>query len=156
MIEYGFASVLGKTGRSYREAFNLCNADMPFFSGRNGVTAKFVTGSINAPVALRVSAILLRYSHTSKKVLIDHTAARSPYVSTWAWTLPCSRHPPSPQSSRPGGVQLFGVMISNVRHPESLEPGFPVMEISTMGHMRMLDAMLLTKQTPQPCQKHTK
>ena len=45
----------------------LSSADIPFFSGRNGVTAKFVTESIDAHVALRVSAILLRYFSDIKK-----------------------------------------------------------------------------------------
>ena len=45
----------------------LSSDDIPFFSGRNGVTAKFVTESIDAHVALRVSAILLRYFSDIKK-----------------------------------------------------------------------------------------
>ena len=45
----------------------LSSADIPLFSGHNGVTATFGTGSISAPPALRISAILLRYFLDIKK-----------------------------------------------------------------------------------------
>ena len=34
--------------------------------------------------------------------------------------------------------------MPDVRHPESLEPRFPVMEMSTMGNWRMSDANTTT------------
>ena len=44
----------------------LSSADIPFFSGRNRVTAKFVNGSISAPVALRACSRHSPSPHNSR------------------------------------------------------------------------------------------